>query len=212
MQFETISETGEFPVAQLFKHTNEMPGANYLASVDCLQIWSASAKSFKNYYLRTDVGWVATDQQDVTKPTTDTVKAGDGVYFKRPGKSDTELTISGQVNVTNPSTIIQITKGTTKCMTYPYPIDFKIKDLIKYINSPIYGANYLASVDCIQKWSPTGKAYVNYYCRTEVGWVASNQEDKTVPTEDVISAGESIMFKRPGKSDATFTFPKPDGL
>ena len=212
MQFETISETGEFPVAQLFKHTNEMPGAGYFTSVDCLQIWSASKKQFKNYYLLTNVGWVATDQEDVTKPTTDTVKAGDGVYFKRPGKSDTELTISGQVNVTNPSTIIQITKGTTKCMTYPYPIDFKIKDLEKFINSPMYGAGYFTSVDCIQKWNPSGKEYENYYLLTNVGWVGQNQGDKTSPTEDVIKAGESIMFRRPGKSDAIFTFPKPEGL
>lgn len=169
-------------------------------------------KKFYTYYNRTNVGWVRTDQTDVTKPTTDTVKAGDGVYFKRPSSGDGVLTISGQVFATNPTFEITINKGTTKCITYPWPIDFAIKDFGLYINSRRKGNGATALVDQLQKWDSAAKKYVIYYDRTNVGWVKSTQEDLTVETTDILKAGESIMFKRPSSANGVLTFPKPEGL
>ena len=177
-----------------------------------MQIWSMAEKKFYNYYLRTNVGWVKVGQADLTKPTTDTVKAGDGVYFKRPNSANANLTISGQINTVDEYVQVDVTKNTTKCMTYPYPIDLPIDDLRKYIDVRKPGSAYNTLTDTLQMWDSANKKYVNYYDRTNVGWVKVGQTDLTKPTEDKILAGHSIMFKRPGSANATFKFTKPEGL
>ena len=216
VQFQNVGETKVICVNDIFTIDVPKPGNSFAATVDRMQIWSSAQKKFINYHLQGTtgniIGWIRSDATDKTKPTTDTVCVGDGVYFLRPGSANAKLTISGEVALDKPYVEVPVTKNTTKCMTYPFPIDIKIDDLRKYIDVEKKGNGFAATVDRIQKWNSTQKKYVNYYDQTGVGWVASDQEDKTVPTEDKILAGESFMFLRPGSANATFKFTKSEGL
>ena len=216
VQFQTLNGAKELPIASLV--TVAAPQANFgLGTSDSMQVWKASEGKFTTYWYKKNVGWVENVTPSPTKPTSDTVKEGDGVYFKRTGSAtDTTITISGKVNVFDPSYPITVKKNTITFLCNPWPVEFPINDFATMVGTP--QANFgLGTSDSVQVWDPgtgtTAGKYTTYWNKKNVGYVENVTPVPAKATTVTIKPGAAVMFKRTGSAtDTTITFPKPAGL
>ena len=208
LQFKDVgAATKEIPVKSLLTVDVPKTGTGANALTDQIHVWTGT--NWKKYYNRKNVGWVAVDQTDLSVETTDTVKVGDGVFFKRPGSAAANLTLAGEVVVNDASSSIEVGKGKMVFIAYPWPTDLSIATFHENVDVPKSGTGANALTDQVHVWTGTNwKKY--FHSKSLGGYVAADKA--TELTTDKISAGTCFFFKRPGSAVATLTFAKPAGL
>ena len=212
VQFKVTGEAGsETPINNLLTVDVLRTGTKLGTSVDQIQIWDDESGLFKAYYYNKDLsGWCSED--DSTKITTDTVKAGQGIFFRRANYKDgSAVTMSGEVFTGDSVTYADLEKNSYTFMCYPWPVDFKIADMEKCITvAPRSGTKLGTSVDQVLVWNDESGLFEAYYLKKEVGFVKDGEDDVT---KDVIPAGTCFFFRRANYKDAgTVVFTKPAGL
>ena len=211
VQFKDPSATTfTVPVKDLVTVDVPKQGTAANGLTDQIHVWTGMA--WKKYYNRKNVGWVSTDQADLTQETADTVSVGDGVFFKRASSAAANITTSGEVSVVDATKSVSVAKSEMKFLAYPWPTDFAIADFASsdVVSAPKSGTGANGLTDQVHVW--TGMAWKKYYNAKNVGFVATDQADKSVPTTDTISVGQCVFFKRASSAAATITFTKPAGL
>ena len=207
IQFANIGADKEFPVAKLVTVVPEK-SSTVSGSSDQLQVWSMTEKKFKTYWNKKGKGWVLSTATGSV--TTDTVKNGDAVYFKRPSGTAGTVTVSGEVVKTTDGKIsIPVTANSTKFIANPWPVAFNIADLATYVKDS-KSSTVSGSSDQVQVWDTEKKKYVMYWNKKNTGYVLSTSTSK-VTTEKILP-GQGFMFKRPSGSDCVIEFPQPSGL
>ena len=195
----------------------DQKGANAMAvGADQIWVWDVANTSWKYYFFRKQgtktIGWC---KQGETAVTADTLKDGDGFFFKRPGSGAATVTLNGAVNCTDLSVPVSVAAGTMTFMTYPWPIPYAITNFVNNIPAADQkGANAMAvGADQIWVWDDVNTAWKYYFFRKQgtktIGWC---KQGETTVTEDTIEPGTCFFFKRPGSGSTTITFTKPAGL
>ena len=179
----------------------------------CDQIIKWAGSTWEYYYYNSTVNaWVKEGVTPLAE-TTDTIKTGDTVLFRRAGRGATTDTASvpGEVMVLGGTKTVSTPKNGTVFMTYPWPVAMKVKDLSKYIDQSVWGRPSRDNMaDQIIKWVGSDWQYY-YYNSTVNAWI----KDGVTPAEettDEIAPGEGFLFRRSGRgaNTDTVTFKGPE--
>ena len=208
LQFKDVGALNkEVPIKSLLTVDVPKPGTGANNLTDQIHVWTGS--NWKKYYNQRNVGWVSVDQEDKTVETTDTVKVGDGIFFKRPGSAAANLTVSGEVIVQDATIPVEVAKSSMTFLAYPWPTELEISTFYNCVSVPKSGTGANNLTDQIHVW--TGSNWKKYFHSKSLGGYAA-ADNTTVLTTDKITAGTCFFFKRPGSATATITFAKPEGL
>lgn len=208
IQFNEVgSQDKEIPVKSLLSVDVPKPGTGANNLTDQIHVWTGAA--WKKYYNQRNVGWVCVDQADKTVETEDTVKVGDGVFFRRPGSATANITLSGEVCVNDATMGVDVAKNSMTFFAYPWPTSIAISNFYNYVSVPKSGTGANNLTDQVHVWG--GAAWKKYFHSRSLGGYAS-ADDTTKLTEDKIESATCFFFRRPGSATATITFPRPEGL
>ena len=214
LNWETVG-AAEMAINDLFGKDQLVAGANVNAA-DQIQVWNGT--EFEVYFFKAkktsgagkftyENSWVKSSA--ATVPTTDTIPAGTGFWFKRYGDTNRTLVLNGGVKgVTNEKAIT----STYTMMGSAFPCDVILNgtdtnpSLFDWKNCSCAGANVNAA-DQIQVWN--GTEFEVYFFKAkktsgagkftyENSWVKSSAA--TVPTTDTIPAGKGFWYKRYGET------------
>lgn len=208
---ETGTEGKTIAVKDLLKANSAKGWTSLHARADQIHKWTGSA--WMKFYYNSDINkWVKDGESG---ETTETVSNGDTVFFVRSAagaNSGDTISISGEVNVIEPSQVVAVTRGGYYFITYPWPVQFAIKDFLTASSNPKGWTSLHARADQVHRW--TGSAWSKYYNNTDVGgYVKDGAADKV--TEEKLDVGEGVFFVRSAagaNSGDTITFTKPEGL
>ena len=207
MQFEPVDGKTEIPLVDVL--TVATPKASPAFGVNGDQIWKYDAVTgWVKYWWRTaNKNWV---KQGQTVETTDTVKNGDTLMFRRGGGSQvTTITLSGAVKPFVGQAVYEnIAAGSSRFIGYPWPVDFNAATLPLYQTvgakaSPAFGVNG----DQIWQYDVTA-GWIKYWYRTASK--AYCKQGTTTASDIIIPAGQGFMFRRGAGAQAetiTFTYP-----
>ena len=211
VQFETTDGTA-IAVKDLVSLASPSGTGAISTGADQIWRWNTAGNDWDKYFYRsgrgvTNPGWTKAGE---TAPTTDTVSAGETVFFSRAG-SATSLTLAGGVKQFTASASYSVPQGKFVFMGYPWPIDFAIADFTScYSGGTPSGTGAISTgADQIWRWNTAENDWDKYFYRsgrgvTNPGWTKSGE---TAPTTDVIPMGEGFFFSRAGAT-VTITFTK----
>ena len=212
VQFEG-TDGGSVAVTNLIQLASPTGTPTIGASADQIWRWNTAAADWDKYFYRsgrgvTNPGWTKAGE---TAPTTDTVSAGETVFFSRAGSAAAVLTLSGGVKEYSAEPSYSVAKGKFVFMGYPWPMEFAIANLTSCYGtgtSPTGTPTIGASADQVWRWNTTAADWDKYFYRSgrgvdNPGWTKAGQ---TAPTEDVIPVGEGFFFSRAGSATVTITF------
>ena len=217
VQFENVDQT-EIPVKDLISITGSFTtGKTVDEGGDQIWKWDPNASGWIKYYYRGGrgvdaalVGWTK-DGED--KITTETIKAGEVVFFKLAGDTTT-ATLSGAVKPFTGSVNTTCVKDMYTYLAYPWPVAMKIKDFGNYLDGEfVTGKTVDEGGDQIWVWDSNKSDWIKYYYRggrgvdaALVGWTKDGEDS---PTEESIDPGVGFFFKRAGDTAVvTFTYDK----
>ena len=164
----------------------------------------------KFYYSSTLNTWVRDGE---TAETSATVSNGETVFFLRSSagaNSGDTITLSGEVNLIEPSQVVSVTRGGYHFVTYPWPVQFAVNGFLAASSNAKGWTSLNARADQVHLWS--GSAWVKYYYSTTYNGYVKDGEAKV--TEDKLDFGEGVFFVRSsaGANGDKLTFTKPEGL
>ena len=220
--------TGEGVSIQDFVADKEALVAGINASyADQIQVWDPATSTFTTYFYRaykaTNPGkftlgpaWVKAS--DASKPTTDTIPTGSGVWFARPTTAtEGEITVSGKITAT--AGLHTIEPG-FNMISSAFPVDMALNDgAIDWEACGAVAGINASYADQIQVWDPDTKTFTTYFYRaykaTNPGkftlgpaWVKASEASK--PTTDTIPAGKGFWYARPAdKAEGSLTETSP---
>ena len=212
VQFESPDGTA-IPVKDLISMTSPAGTGAISTGADQIWRWNTAAADWDKYFYRsgrgvTNPGWTKAGEE---APTTDTVTAGETVFFSRNGSTAATLTLAGGVKQFTASASYSVAKGKFVFMGYPWPVDFAIANFSScYASSgtPAGTGAISTGADQIWRWNTAAADWDKYFYRsgrgvTNPGWTKAGEE---APTADVIPMGEGFFFSRNGSSAVTITF------
>ena len=195
------------------------------ASADQIWLYDTTTMDWVQYYYKHTgrgstkkvIGWVK-KSVDGTEETSDTMKNGDGFFFRRSVNGDGVITLSGAIKPTSADPVA-LTADRLHFLCNPWPVSITVKDFTDMISNPQSSTSCDSSADQIWLYDTTSMDWIKYYykhtgrgsTKKVVGWVDASV-DGTEETTDVISVGKAFFLKRSVNSDATITFVKPAGL
>ena len=174
--------------------------------------WNTAAATRTKYFCYKPRGgtarWVVST--DTSAETTDTVPAGETVFFCRSGAA-TSLTLAGAVKEMTGASSVSVSDGQLAFMANPWPSPVSISS---------FGANYssgtptattsMGGSDQIWRWDTATSTWTKYFYYKPRGgtarWVVST--DTAAETTDTIPAGEGFFFQRAGNA-ATISIAAP---
>ena len=168
--------------------------------------WNSANANWDKYFYRsgrgvTNPGWTKSGE---TAPTTDTVGAGETVFFCRNGSAAAALTLAGGVKPFTATPSYSVASGKFVFMGYPWPIDFAIANFSScYASGTPAGTGAISDgADQIWRWNTEKADWDKYFYRsgrgvTTPGWCKSGE---TTITEDTVNAGETVFFSRAGNA------------
>lgn len=188
-------------------------GTSYLDdAADQIWVWDTTRMTWKRYYYNsfrgTPVGWCREEESEETE---DTIKNGDGFFFRRSGNADGNITISGALKTTSTAPVA-LTADRLHFICNPWPVEIGVNEFYtkELIDDP-QGVNELDdAADQIWMWNTSkmnwDRYYFNAFRGTPVGWC---KEGESEPTNAKIGVGQGFFFRRSGNGDATLTWKKP---
>ena len=213
VQFEG-TDGGAVPVTNLIQMASPAGGGSIGGNTDQIWRWNTPSADWDKYFYRsgrgvTNPGWTKAGE---TAPTTDTINAGETVFFSRAGSAAAVLTLSGGVKEYSAEPSYSVAKGKFVFMGYPWPMEFAITNLTSCYTTgtPAGGGSIGGNTDQVWRWNTAAADWDKYFYRsgrgvTNPGWTKSGE---TAPTTDVIPMGEGFFFSRNGSSAVTITFTK----
>lgn len=211
VQFAPVTNCSERSVAisNLVSLTTPRAGSRVANTVDQIHVWNGS--NWNIYYNQSGVGFVKSDAADKAVPTSDVVNAGDGVFFRRANyNTTTDITTAGGI-YEGESVSYTLTRNSFTVLSYPWPCAFEIAKFATIMTNPRAGTRVANTVDQVHIWN--GSNWTIYYNQSNVGFVRSDADDKTVPTSDTIAPGDWVFFRRANyNANAVVTFTKPEGI
>jgi hypothetical protein len=216
-KFEKVGTEKAFTVNDLITIGKPKGAASFGANCDNIWLWNASANSGlgeweKYYYHITKKGFCL---KGSTTLATTPINNGDTVLFYRgSGAAATTLTLAGGVfELKGQKSYTGIKAGRYCFCGYPWPIAFKLNNLVKCQGKPKGAASFGANCDNVWVWdkeanSGLGQWAKYYYHITKKGYCLKGS---TTVTDLEIPAGEGFLFYRgSGAVDETITFSGPD--
>ncbi len=209
VQFENCNG-GAIPVKDLVS-VGSIQGSGSIGGADQIWRWNTASAAWTKYFYYSSRGvtrWV--ESTDTTKETTDTVPAGETVFFLRNGGT-TSLTLSGAVKVMEGASSVAVGKAQLAFMANPWPTPISIASFnSNYASgSTPQGSGSIGGADQIWRWNTASSSWTKYFYYSSRGvtrWVEST--DTTTETTDVIPAGEGFFFQRAGAA-ATISIAAP---
>ena len=208
VQFESCAG-GAIAVKDLVTVANPT-GSGAMGAADQIWRWNTATAAWTKYFYYSSRGvkrWVVST--DTTKETTDTVPAGETVFFCRSG-GETSLTLAGAVKEMTGASSVSVTGGQLAFMANPWPTPVSIANFnSNYSSGTPTGSGNMGAADQIWRWNretSTWTKYFYYSARGVTRWVVST--DNTTATTDTIPAGEGFFFQRSGGA-ATISIASP---
>lgn len=197
-------------IKDLLKATPAKGWTSLNPRADQIHKWTGSAW-MKFYYSSTLNTWIKDGE---VAETTETVSNGDTVFFLRSSagaNSGDTITVSGEVNVIEPSHVVSVTRMKYHFISYPWPVQFAVNGFLAASSNAKGWTSLNPRADQVHRW--TGNAWSKYYYSTTYsGYV---KDGETAVTEDKLDVGEGVFFLRSSagaNSGDTITFTKPEGL
>lgn len=224
-----MSGIEELPIAQVLTVDSPVRATSFGDAADQIWLYSTASMDWVRYYYKHTgrgtskkvIGWVkeSTDSDSAVE-TLDTVKNGDGFFFKRALSGDGNITISGAIKATSaePKTFIQ---SSLNFVCNPWPASIKVSDITAMLSNPISATSFGDSADQIWFYDMNAMDWVRYYykhtgrgtSKTVIGWVKESEDSATAAeTTDSIAVGQGFFFKQNLSGSGTLTFVKPVGL
>ena len=209
---DVTSVTEEIPIVDLLTVTGSKANtkANSAgANVDKLMVWRTN--KYETYYLSSELGgWVKSGAEE-DGITTDTVKPGDGIFFKKASSTAGSYNIAGKVLKSTDVETITLSRNQTTFLCYPWPVEVEIQSIAGMIagaksNTAANSAGQ--NVDKIMVWR-TNK-FETYYNSSELGGYVKSGESAL--TTDTIDAGAGFFLKKASSTAESITFTAPAGL
>ncbi len=210
VQFENCAG-GAIPVKDLV--TVGTPTASTaMGASDQIWRWNTAAAEWTKYFSYKPRGgtarWVVST--DTSAETTDTVPAGETVFFCRAGAATT-LTLSGAVKEMTGASSVSVSNGQLAFMANPWPTSVSIANFsANYSSGTATASTAMGASDQIWRWDTATASWIKYFCYKPRGgtarWVVSTNTD--AETTDTIPAGEGFFFQRAG-SAATISIAAP---
>ena len=198
----------EIPIVDLLTVTTPKASPSFGNLADQIWKYDPEAGWIKYWWRTANKNWV---KNGTTAVTTDTVKSGDTVMFRRGnGAAATSITLSGAVRPFEAvPTYANIAAGYSQFVGYPWPVAFDAITLPLYQKvgpkgSPTFGnlADQIWTYDAEKGWQ-------KYWYRT-AGKTYRLQGTTVDATTIPIAAGEGFMFRRGNGAQAEtieFTYP-----
>ncbi len=212
VQFESCAG-GAIAVKDLVTVSNPT-GSGAMGGADQIWRWNTASASWTKYFYYSSRGvkrWVVST--DTTTETTDTVPAGETVFFCRAaGAAATSLTLAGAVKEMTGASSVSVTSGQLAFMANPWPVSVSIASFnSNYSSGSPTGSGAMGGADQIWRWNTATSSWTKYYyysSRGQTRWVVST--DTTTATTDTIPAGEGFFFQRAaGAASATISIAAP---
>lgn len=189
-------------------------GSSSIGGADQIWRWNTASAAWTKYFYYSSRGqtrWVVST--DTTKETTDTVPAGETVFFCRAaGAAATSLTLAGAVKEMTGSSSVSVTGSQLAFMANPWPTPVSIASFnANYSSGTVTGSSSIGGADQIWRWNTQAASWTKYFyysSRGQTRWVEST--DTTTATTDTIPAGEGFFFQRAaGAASATISIAAP---
>ena len=201
VQFENCNG-GAIPVKDLVS-VADIQGGSTIGASDQIWRWNTASAAWTKYFYYSSRGvkrWVVST--DTTKETTDTVPAGETVFFLRSGNT-TSLTLSGAVKAMEGASSVTVSQAQLAFMSNPWPVPVSIASFNSNYaeGSTPQGGPSIGASDQIWRWNTETAAWTKYFFYSSRGvtrWVVST--DTTKATTDEIPAGEGFFFQRAGNT------------
>ena len=199
----------EIPIVDLITVATPKAYPTFGNSADQIWKYDPEAGWIKYWYRSANKNWVR--QNAGTSTTTDTVKSGDTVMFRRGnGAAATTITLSGAVRPFEAvPTYSGISAGFSQFVGYPWPVEFDAITLPLYQKvGPKAYPTFGNSADQIWTYDAE-KGWQKYWYRT-AGKTYRLQGSTADATTIPIAAGEGFMFRRGNGAQAEtieFTYP-----
>ena len=214
IQFTEVSGLTEIPVKDVFTVDQPKGAAGLSDPADQIWLWDTTAMNWKRYFYSSGRGSKVTgwcNEEDNTKITTDTMKNGDGCFFRRSSTAQGNLTISGALKPTSANPVI-LTANRLHFVCNPWPVEINIADFATLIDAPKGAAGLSDPADQIWLWDTTAMNWKRYFYSSGrgskiTGWC--NEEDNTKVTEDKIGVGQGFFLRRSSTANGNLTFVKP---
>ena len=208
VQFENCAG-GAIPVKDLVT-VGSPTGSGNIGGADQIWRWNTAAAEWTKYFYYSSRGvkrWVVST--DTTQETTDTVPAGETVFFCRAGAATT-LTLSGAVKEMSGASSVSVSNGQLAFMANPWPTPVSIANFnSNYSSGTPTGSGNIGGADQIWRWDTATASWTKYFyysSRGQTRWVESTVT--TTATTDTIPAGEGFFFQRAGNA-ATISIAAP---
>ena len=210
VQFENCAG-GAIPVKDLVT-VGSPTASTAMGASDQIWRWNTAAASWTKYFSYKPRGgtarWVVST--DTSAETTDTVPAGETVFFCRAGAA-TSLTLAGAVKEMTGASSVSVADGQLAFMANSWPTPVSIANFsANYTSGTVTASTAMGASDQIWRWNTATASWIKYFCYKPRGgtarWVVSTNTD--AETTDTIPAGEGFFFQRAG-SAATISIAAP---
>ncbi len=175
-------------------------GSGNIGGADQIWRWNTATAQWTKYFYYSSRGvkrWVVST--DTTTETTDTVPAGETVFFCRAGGATT-LTLAGAVKEMTGASSVSVSDGQLAFMANPWPTPVSIANFnSNYSSGTPTGSGNIGGADQIWRWNTVTASWTKYFyysSRGQTRWVESTAT--TTATTDTIPAGEGFFFQRAG--------------
>ena len=209
IQFEDVAANdGTVAIVNLLTCSNPQGRPSLHAWADQIHVWTGMA--WQKYFYNSDIKTWSKD--GASDATTDSVKAGDTVFFVRSsrGAAGDTITLSGGVHLATAPMSIDVVKSKYYFVSYPWPVAFGVASFKECLSNPIGRPSLHAWADQVHRW--TGMAWSKYYYNSDLKGFVKDGESSI--TTDKLEPGEGCFFVRSarGVDGDTLTFTKPEGL
>ena len=210
VQFENCAG-GEIAVKDLLT-VGTPTSSTSIGNSDQIWRWNTATATWTKYFSYKPRGGTArwVDSANTAVETTDTVPAGETVFFCRAGAATT-LTLAGAVKEMSGASSVSVTSGQLAFMANPWPASVSIADFsANYSSGTPTSSTSIGNSDQIWRWNTATASWTKYFSYKPRGgtarWVVST--DTATETTDTIPAGEGFFFQRAG-SAATISIAAP---
>ena len=199
-QFLVVGGTAFQNINQMFKDSTQLVAGADDSEADSILTWDGSSYSKVYYYDDYDYKWYDTDEAD---PSTTTLNAGSGFWFKHAGNETITTTLAGEVP-TNATYQVQLTGG-FNFVANPYPMAICPNGNYFTVEGAVAGADD-SEADSILTWDGSSYSKVYYYDDYDNNWYDTDEAD---PVSDAIFAPAMGFWYRHKGTGGTLTWSKP---
>ena len=201
-QFSIVGGNSFHNINEMFKDSSQLVAGADDSSADSILTWDGSSYSSIYYFDEFDNNWY--NGENLEAPTTDTITAGQGFWFKHVGTETISTTFAGEVP-TNATISVTITTG-FNFIANPYPVAIGPNSNYFSVEGAVSGADD-SEADSILTWDGSSYNNVYYFDSFDDNWY--NGENLEAPVSEAIFKPLMGFWYRHKGSGGTLTFTKP---